>query len=185
MATSGKVDYPWYAAVSGEDLEQGDILLNCPVFEIPPVAVQGNVTDVPVNVYERNLIVLSQTCDLQLRQDGTCKLDDVILCRFYFKKELCSDPRFGKPQEWENARKGRFPAYHVLNKCELEGLSLDFMLVDFRRVYSLPVAVVRQIAASRCPRIRLLPPYQEHLSQAFARFFMRVGLPVDVPPFTK
>jgi hypothetical protein len=29
----------------------------------------------------------------------------------------------------------------------------------------------------------LLPPYREHLSQAFARFFMRVGLPVEVPPF--
>jgi hypothetical protein len=24
--------------------------------------------------------------------------------------------------------------------------------------------------------LRLLPPYREHLSQAFARFFMRVGL---------
>jgi hypothetical protein len=32
-------------------------------------------------------------------------------------------------------------------------------------------------------RLRLLPPYREHLSQAFARFFMRVGLPVDIPPF--
>ena len=31
--------------------------------------------------------------------------------------------------------------------------------------------------------LRLLPPYGEHLSQAFARFFMRVGLPVDIPPF--
>ena len=32
-------------------------------------------------------------------------------------------------------------------------------------------------------RIRLLPPYRELLSQAFARFFMRVGLPVDIPSF--
>jgi hypothetical protein len=31
--------------------------------------------------------------------------------------------------------------------------------------------------------VRLLPPYREHLAQAFARFFIRVGLPVDVPPF--
>jgi hypothetical protein len=28
---------------------------------------------------------------------------------------------------------------------------------------------------------RLLPPYREHLSQSFARYFMRVGLPVDIP----
>ena len=25
------------------------------------------------------------------------------------------------------------------------------------------------------------PPYREHLAQAFARFFMRVGLPIDIP----
>jgi hypothetical protein len=31
------------------------------------------------------------------------------------------------------------------------------------------------------PHKRLLPPYREHLSQSFARYFMRVGLPVDIP----
>jgi hypothetical protein len=29
-------------------------------------------------------------------------------------------------------------------------------------------------------RPQLLPPYREHLSQSFARFFMRVGLPIPV-----
>ena len=33
--------------------------------------------------------------------------------------------------------------------------------------------------------VTLLPPYREHLSQAFARFFMRVGLPLDIAPFHK
>jgi len=28
-----------------------------------------------------------------------------------------------------------------------------------------------------------MEPYREHLAQAFARFFMRVGLPVDISPF--
>ena len=30
-------------------------------------------------------------------------------------------------------------------------------------------------------RLRLCPPYREHLAQSFARFFMRVGLPIDIP----
>jgi hypothetical protein len=38
-------------------------------------------------------------------------------------------------------------------------------------------SLLRQRAA---PRLRLLPPYREYLSQAFARFFMRVGLPQPV-----
>ncbi len=120
-----------------------------------------------------------------IRQGGRCNLDEVILCPIYSKTELRSDPCFGKQDQWENARKGRFPGYHVLNKCEVAGLQMDFLLVDLRQVYSLPVALVRQVAAARNPRVRLLPPYREHLSQAFARFFMRVGLPVDIPPFTK
>ncbi len=31
--------------------------------------------------------------------------------------------------------------------------------------------------------VLLCPPYREHLSQSFAKFFMRVGLPTDVPHF--
>ena len=33
------------------------------------------------------------------------------------------------------------------------------------------------------PRGRLQSPFLEHLSQAFARFFMRIGLPSTVPEF--
>ena len=57
------------------------------------------------------------------------------------------------------------------------------MLVDLERVFTLSVDALRTFAESKGERVRLLPPYREHLSQAFARFFMRVGLPVDIPPF--
>jgi hypothetical protein len=32
-------------------------------------------------------------------------------------------------------------------------------------------------------RWRLQSPFREHFSQAFARFFMRVGLPAAIPAF--
>src|SRR5437588_49586 len=76
-----------------------------------------------------------------------------------------------------------YPGYHVLNRCELTGQEMDFLLVDIRRIFTLSVDMVRELAAAQSPRVRLLPPYREHLSQAFARFFMRVGLPVDINPF--
>lgn len=84
----------------------------------------------------------------------------------------------------EDARRGNLPGFHVLAACDLSGLQREVRVVDFRRVYSLPVAFVRKKAFDDGPRLRLLPPYREHLSQSFARFFMRVGLPTDVPPFT-
>ena len=56
-------------------------------------------------------------------------------------------------------------------------------MVDFRNVYGVPFGFLEELSASRGERLRLLPPYREHLSQAFARFFMRVGLPTDIPSF--
>jgi len=52
-----------------------------------------------------------------------------------------------------------------------------------KAISSIPLAFVRQRAARADDRLRLLPPYREHLSQAFARYFMRVGLPQDIRPF--
>jgi hypothetical protein len=83
----------------------------------------------------------------------------------------------------EDARKGRLPSFHLLAESTLDGFKRGVRVVDFRRVYSLPVAFVRK-RASLSGRLRLMPPYREHLSQSFARFFMRVGLPIDIPPFT-
>ena len=64
-----------------------------------------------------------------------------------------------------------------------ETFSEGVRLVDFRRTWSLPIGFLGQRADR--PHLRLITPYREHLSQAFARFFMRVGLPSDIPPFRK
>jgi hypothetical protein len=175
--------YPWYTLASGSQLEQGDILLQCPVFLIPPAAAD-KPGEYAVTIERHNVIVMTQSCDLAVRADGTCNVDDVILAALYFRSELRQDSTFGTSHNWENARKGRYPAYHVLNRCDLTDHGLDYMLVDLRRIFTLSVAMVREFASRhRRHRVRLLPPYREHLSQAFARFFMRVGLPVDIPRF--
>lgn len=83
----------------------------------------------------------------------------------------------------EEARRGQLPAFHALNECKLPNAGREFRVVDFRRIYALPLDFTREFAMKTPDRIRLLPPYREHLSQAFARFFMRVGLPTDIPPF--
>ncbi|MFH1921742.1 MAG: hypothetical protein ABIP48_17905 [Planctomycetota bacterium] len=179
------VRYPWYGAVSGPDLEQGDILLDCPVFLIPPDAVrQPGDHAITIERQRQNVIVMTQSCDLAVRRDGKCNADDVILAALYSRHELKKDKHFGKLHGWEQARKGGFPRYHVLNQCGIPGHELDYMLVDLERVFTLSADAVREVAAAEGKdRVRLLPPYREHLSQAFARFFMRVGLPVDIPPF--
>ena len=123
-----------------------------------------------------DVIVMSQSCDLR-KDDKT--IDAVILCAVWKRSQM---PEFSKDDSMENARKGRYPAYHVLNECKLPDYQCEFRIVDFRKVYSMPLGFVRgRLEANK--RVRLLPPYREHLSQSFARFFMRVGLPSDIPPF--
>ncbi len=73
----------------------------------------------------------------------------------------------------------------MLAPCELPHFESEVRVVDFRRVYSLPLDYFRTFAAGMEERVRLLPPYREHLAQAFARFFMRVGLPIDIAPFLR
>jgi hypothetical protein len=182
MAPMPTPAYPWYAVVSGKELEQGDLLLDCPVLILPPEAARAPA-NFTITARVLNVIVMTQSCDLTLRPDGRCAVEDVVLSPIYTRQDLSSHKVYGKTQGWEEARKGRHAGFHVLNCCEIPGHELDFMLVDLRRIFTLGVGMLREVAASRTERVRLLPPYREHLSQAFARFFMRVGLPVDISPF--
>jgi hypothetical protein len=70
----------------------------------------------------------------------------------------------------------------MINKYSLEGVvEMDIRLVDFHDVFTIPREFLEKLIEQRGEsRVRLLPPYREHLSQAFARFFMRVGLPVSI-----
>lgn len=110
-------------------------------------------------------------------------MTEVLLCPLWRQSEL-HDGFLSTPKGMEEARRGNVPGAHVLNTCRVPGIEeSEYRVVDFRRVHSLPLALVRQFAAAHSPRARLLPPYREHLAQAFARYFMRVGLPVDTPAF--
>ena len=67
------------------------------------------------------------------------------------------------------------------NQGETSVLSTPHRIVDFHNIYTVPLTFLESLLMQRLqPRLRLLPPYREHLSQAFARYFMRVGLPVAV-----
>jgi hypothetical protein len=69
-----------------------------------------------------------------------------------------------------------------LSKCEIEGYEFEYQVVDLTKIFSITYGYVRKFIADNDSRIRLLPPYREHLAQSFARRFMRVGLPIDLPP---
>lgn len=76
----------------------------------------------------------------------------------------------------------------MTQSCDIEQNKVDSLIVcpiwtlaELHRLYALPKEYLQSVASGTDLRLRLLPPYREHLSQAFARYFMRVGLPIDIP----
>lgn len=181
-AATSPVRFPWYDLTEGVELQQGDLINGCPVLHPSLSAVAGGA-EVEVQFTRRTGIILTQSCDLAIRSDGRSHCEEVLFCSAYSYGELAHHRTFGKRAGWEEARKGRHPGFHVLNRCGLSGHERDYLLVDFSRVFTVNSDLARELAAGHGPRLRLNPPYREHLAQAFARFFMRVGLPVDIPPF--
>ncbi|MFB3766236.1 MAG: hypothetical protein ACE14P_13455 [Methanotrichaceae archaeon] len=171
------ISYPWYDIVDGSNpLTQGDFINSCPVL------VPFSSTEEPkisAEVIEYDVVVLSQSCDLAHR-----KLDLVLVSPIWPISELESRSDFFKSRKGKDSlRQGNIPGYQLLNRCELDGFESDYLVVDFRNVYGVPLDFIIDLVKRREKRLRLLPPYREHLSQAFARFFMRVGLPIDIPQF--
>jgi len=165
-------EYPWYGVVSGGDIQQGDILNGCPVFASVADAGDGQLD---LDRSFEDVIVMSQSCDLK---QG--KSPSVLLCKLIQRSEIPLDHPLTRVDNLERVRKGNMPAFHLLAGSDLENpFRRELTLVDFRQTYTLPFKFVQSVA--RLNHLRLLPPYREHLSQAFARFFMRVGLPIDIP----
>ncbi len=176
--------YPRYLLAPGRELEQGDILFDCPVLlpldeQLPMLLQPPEVrNDEVFGVRKRryDLTVITQFCDLERRADGKYKVDTVLLCPHW---ELHNSPV--PKSQWDAINKGRMPRYHLLGRSDLSGAKMEIRVVDLGQLLSLPLSYVQLLAENQGQRrLRLGSPYKEHLSQAFARFFMRVGLPQDI-----
>lgn len=173
------MEYPWYKAIyNTNDLQQGDFIPDCPIV-VPPNTIKEN-EEAEIEIRQIDSVILSQSCDL-----ANNKVEIVLVCPFYplqaFIESLPEEQtrkNKAKDKIKENLKKGFLPGYHLLSKAE--HYFDDHQVVDFRNVYGIQKETLCKLMLELERRIRLLPPYREHLSQAFARYFMRVGLPQDI-----
>ncbi len=187
----------WYSSVEPKiRLTQGDLIFDCPLVgwkeEIGQIegARETEVLRQAVDAFAADTVVMTQACDLE--HD---KVANVVLCPHYSLSRYRGI--------WEEAERGRnqnpsekaWRRYcgdicdgliwnlAILNSLTDGPVTTEHRVVDFHEVFTAPRVFLEGLIAERNqPRLRLLPPYREHLSQAFARFFMRVGLPVPVTP---
>lgn len=187
----------WYESVGPEDaLTQGDIIVDCPLmgWTSGPISLAGGgeteVLEGAVEGIVGDVIVMTQACDLA---DGS--VPNVIVClattTSQFHTEWARAERERKqsptPRAWskycERIAKGFVWNLAVLNSGNSGAAQTEHRIVDFTAVYTIPRTFIDSLLRARgVQRMRLLAPYREHLSQAFARFFMRVGLPTPLDP---
>lgn len=171
----------WWNTVEGSELRQGDLLESCPIPRFRPILSQDAEPVHEIDVELRDCLVITQSCDLSNE-----KARLVALCPVYSVDTFTeTNSGFQKPDKWESVRKGRVEGLHLLAPRTDPFDSVNCLVVDFREIYSLPIDHLRELAATAEFRCRLRSPFLEHFSQAFARFFMRVGLPSGLPPFTR
>ncbi len=172
--------YPWYNILSSEEnLQQGDFIQNCPIIIPSRLPEEGETVEAKIN--SMNVIILTQSCDLTHK-----KTENILVCPYYNGKYFLDKALLPNEREkskncirkLDEIRRGLQPSYHLLNKQE--GIFDDYLVVDFKNVYGIHRSTLEDMVKKQNKRIRLLPPYREHLSQAFARYFMRVGLPQDI-----
>jgi hypothetical protein len=169
--SNANLNFNWYAIVQDLVIEQGDILLSFPVLEPRYLPDQDQSEGIPYKYY--NLIVMTQSCDFQKMREQ----DFVVFCPLYNYGDI---PEKSK-NNWDSLRKGNVLGKYLLNKFDSDNLGFDYQLADLRRIITIPYRVIEEKLDQQPERVRLLPPYREHLSQAFAKLFMRVGLPEDLP----
>lgn len=180
VVVSADPDYPWFREVEGDELQQGDIFENCRVY-FPKEDLSVSTDKLALKWEDRDLIVISQSCDLAKDQKI---IEQVSLCAIWRQSEFKSGHLLSKLENLERVRKEQIPRYHVIASSNISGFEREIRIIDLQLVYSLPITFLRAKAAKE-RHLRLLPPYREHLSQSFARVYMRVGLPIGIPSFTK
>lgn len=178
-------NHDWYELTEGPALLQGDLLRECPVFAVadslswPP----GTAGDIEIEARVFDLVVMTQSCDLENE-----KVDDVLLAQLVAWSDAVR-AEVDRGNDAVRSRKfrkllvdGNVPGLSLLHRRDVRP-ALPWSVVDFHRLFTLPKGFVTRFAAGSGPRLRLRSPYREHLAQAFARYFMRVGLPHDARAF--
>lgn len=170
----------FWTKVTGKGLAQGDLLPGCLVPQFgADFGTAGEGAAENLGLSESTLIIVTQSCDLE---NG--KVELVALCPTHTLDEFAAvNPKYKNHKEWDNVRKGRVEGLHMLGSPTNPDDNSSALVVDFGQIFSLPPAYLEKKAEGLGERLRLDSPFLEHFSQSFARYFMRVGLPSQIPAF--
>lgn len=159
----------YHIPTSDEPLDQGDLMDECPVaFVIDQSADQ--LDEAKLELDSQQVIVLTQTCDI-----ANAKADFIVVASVFDAQRMI-DLKLVKSADMKGPiRSSRYWGLYFLPMLPAAGLAE--MIVDFRRLHSVPLTVFHRLCIAGKRRDRLLAPYREHLAKHFADTYSRIGLP--------
>lgn len=191
-------EFDWYEPIDfndpdGDKVTQGDIIIECPVVKIKPMDSPPFID--PTEGANILGIVMTQACDLEnpkpkVKLVSICPLIPLkVVVDDIMAKAFASMPDGKKKDDKkagviEDIRQGNYLDFHLIQKYEdvsFPHLNIPYSVVGLRDTYHVPVESLQKIVGSRKgKRLRLLPPYREHLAQAYTFNFNRIGLPSNI-----
>ncbi|MGA0830385.1 MAG: hypothetical protein ACO3RG_02990 [Nitriliruptoraceae bacterium] len=175
----------WWATTSGPELEQGDLLRDLPVVRVGGVDMEGGAATVRSEVEVLDAIVVTQTCDLVDDKVGTVLVARVVGWADFVAAQVAAGNQAVRSAAFRRGLvRGDVPPLTLLHARDAAP-TLPWSVVDLRELHVVERGRIDEHVArpDHRPRLRLTSPYREHFAQAFARFFMRVGLPHDAGRF--
>lgn len=181
---------PWFEAVKGSELakedrlEQGDILFDFPIPVIAGLSAfpPDPSDDLRVDFDLADVVVMTQSCDL-----SNDKIERIIVAKLARWKTIHDQNADLQSTNYRKSlQMGNVPGWSLLREHDVVGEPrLEWSVVNFRSLHLVSAKFLYDwlVKKEDDARLRLKSPYKEHLSQAFARFFMRVGLPHDAADF--
>jgi hypothetical protein len=152
-----------------EAIDQGELIDGCPLLFFKEFPLDPSMAP-EVGFAFRQVIVLTQTCDLANEKTVHANVAEV------FDAQQLVDQLILKPADVKGPlRAGRVWGLYFLPASDEFGL--PEMIVDFRRLHTVRLDLLKSLCRAGKCRACVLTPYREHLAKHFADTFSRIGLP--------
>lgn len=157
----------WFEEV-GQPLHQGDILFD---FPLPGIDFQSETQRLRLVRAVQTVIVVTQTCDIP----KTPQTELLLASVYEFSEFRTFNDRYKSSAFRKTLEEGTSIAEFALPPPPDTN---EFLVASFRKLHVVPKAYVLSSLPERMARLR--SPYKEYFAQAYARFMMRVGLPMTL-----
>jgi hypothetical protein len=155
--------------VPHEDLSQGDILDDCPVFGLECGTESVDLDAEPIR-WRARVIVLTQACDL-----ANTKTTRAVFAIVHPAQILVDQNQLTASVIRDRVRRHQVFGWYFLPEFPDAGFPKS--IVDLRNLHTIPRVALQTVARQGKRLSRLETPFREHLAQHFASTYSRIGLP--------